>query len=308
MRLAALLALAAPALAAAQAAGEVTFDDAVVNAAECAPGATTTVILTWNPAFQTDKSLVPGVYKVLASNTKPPDTGDRFCPADAPTAATPVHTAQVGANVTANVSAPQSATLNTADFVEAAGLEACSVTTDTPIYVCVEFQPYKSGSTTELLDRTGWAVGKLTLTLSKPAKPVITDVKFGDGALNVFIDEGTGGAADTVAYRVVATTTDPADPEPTHDTGRVTASDGEIRIDGLVNGVTYTVEVYAISGAGNESEKSAPAEGTPDGVMNFFELYRSKGGVEQGGCGTGSAGTLALAAVAALLALARRRA
>jgi hypothetical protein len=118
-----------------------------------------------------------------------------------------------------------------------------------------------------------------------PTKPTVLSLAVGEGALDVRWQL----ESNAVRYRVEATeqgtTNVSRSPEVTGDSRR---------ISGLRNGVPYEVRVVGISEAGNESTPSEPLVGTPQLVNDFWEGYRSAGGSEQGGCGTGGAGALAL--------------
>ena len=75
-----------------------------------------------------------------------------------------------------------------------------------------------------------------------------------------------------------------------------------------MNGVTYSVVVYAYSKAGNRSDASAAVTGTPQPVARLLgPVPGSAAAPSSGGCASGSAGALALLGTAALLALARRK-
>jgi uncharacterized protein (TIGR03382 family) len=104
---------------------------------------------------------------------------------------------------------------------------------------------------------------------------------------------------------MVGTTTGASDPN-THTSSRFTATSA--RFDGLVNSVTYAVTAKAFSKADNPSLDSAPETGTPQVVLDFWEVYKDEfGGRDNGGCAGGPAGPLALVLVAGGLALLRRR-
>jgi uncharacterized protein (TIGR03382 family) len=84
---------------------------------------------------------------------------------------------------------------------------------------------------------------------------------------------------------------------------------GTIVCSGLTNGTSYTATATGLSAAGNPgpvSDVAGPA--TPLPFSGFWELYKSDGGVETGGCGTGGAGVFAPAlALLGFLAARRRR-
>lgn len=130
-----------------------------------------------------------------------------------------------------------------------------------------------------------------------PAAPTINSVEGLDGALAINV---SGDAdADTFIIRVEA-------PD-----GNVITKDfpggGTIRVDGLQNNTVYSVTAVAIDLAGNESPPSAAMEGTPRATAGFYRHYRDAGGSETGGCSHAGAVLAAWAALAALVAVARRR-
>ena len=292
--------LTAPALAAAQVADGVlqpVAGDEFVNAAQCAGTDTTPVELVWNTHVNTTFT-AGGTYRLFASSKQPATSGTdaNFCPE---TDGTDVSAAQVGTDLDATAqSVTASMEFSPREMVQAAGYDACDATSEKTIYLCIHWYD-TSGA------RNGWAKGTVKLSFEAPAAPVDVSVTPGDGALNVRWTAGTGGAVDATEYGVVATTTDARDPAGTHEFART--NDTSFRGRGLVNGVTYSVVVYAYSKAGNRSEASAAVSGTPQPVSDFWDQYRQSGGGEKGGCASGSAGALALLGTAALLALARRK-
>jgi uncharacterized protein (TIGR03382 family) len=95
-------------------------------------------------------------------------------------------------------------------------------------------------------------------------------------------------------------------------TSTATGNAGNIVCGGLTNGVSYSISATGISAAGNPGVSAASwpagADTTPLPFEDFWTTYKSRGGIEQGGCGTGGAGALAPAlALVALLAARRRR-
>jgi hypothetical protein len=277
-------ALAAPALAGAQVADGVlqpVSGDEFVNAAQCTGADTSSTALVWNTHVTATFSQ-GGKYRLFASNKQPGTTGTdaNYCPETDDTA-NGVRAGQVGADLDATSQAVTAAQdFSPLEMVRAAGYDACDA-------------------------RNGWAKGTVKLSLTKPAAPVSVSVTPGDSALNVRWSAGSGGAVDAAEYAVVATTTDARDATGTHAFGKT--NDTSYRAKDLVNGVTYSVVVYAYSAAGNPSPASAAVAGTPLPVSDFWDVYRQSGGPERGGCASGPAGAAALLGTAALLALARRK-
>jgi uncharacterized protein (TIGR03382 family) len=306
MRRAWLLALvAAPAIAAAQAEGQITFDNGrtfpnYINAAECAGDST--IDLAWTVTILSGFTGFPlgGTYQVYASNQQPTNN---TCFIEK-NESTGLFAGPVGAQIAGTGQTMAAQPFDPSLIVTAAG-KTCTNTGDQTIYVCV--QGTSGGS------NFGFATGTLTLSVSPPPAPVNVSVAPGDSALNVSWDPGvatSGALGDSQEYQVDATfvrTTSTATDSGTHSSGRVTATD--LRLGGLVNTVVYGVTVTAFSKAGNQSSPSDPAkEGMPEVVDDFWDAYSARGR-EQGGCasGAGAAGTLALLAAASLVALLRRR-
>ena len=79
-----------------------------------------------------------------------------------------------------------------------------------------------------------------------------------------------------------------------------------VTINNLENGKTYSVRVVALDAAGNESEPSDTAEGTPVPTQGFWGNYQDAGGQDTGGC-SAVGGISASWALLALGLLRRRR-
>ncbi len=165
-------------------------------------------------------------------------------------------------------------------------------------YVCL----FTTGTTTSPA-----ATLNIPLDYAAPPAPVIRSVTPGDSALEVSWDDGTGsaeaGASGAAAsYRVYWG----GQGEALTRSERVTQS-RSFRIGGLVNSVAYDVQVSALTSGGNEGPRSALASGTPTFVYDFWRLYKQDGGEEQGGCGAGPGGLLALLGLLPLALRPRRR-
>jgi len=153
------------------------------------------------------------------------------------------------------------------------------------------------------------AAAPLTLDLLTPATPTLNDVSPGDSSLHVSWAAGTTGGIDagtigaSTSYKVIATDTTTGKE---HTTDPISSATGGV-IGGLTNGVTYDVQVVALSTANNESARSNTIQGTPVEVLDFWRNYKQDSGREQGGCASGAAGLVALLALAPLALRARRR-
>ncbi len=315
MRRALLLAvLAAPALVSAQTvpSGTIQFskdngNDLVhgpyISADECA-SATDLIYLSWNTALLSGQSWPASAkYQVYVSNKQHPGTSPSPCTTQ-PDTGNGTYAGAVGSPVTATAQTQNLVAYNTNLFVSAEANPnlTCSVTADTPIYVCVQASDANSGTI------VGYAVANtnpvLTLSTSRPDAPTnVQAVPADDGALRI---SWTAPASSTSAYDYVLTVT-----------GQTTDTTPHVKSDlvalsyvmsGLTNDVVYDISVVARSRAGNESLTAGTTTGTPVHVANFWDVYHTVyKGREQGGCSGGAAGPLALLGVAALLAALRRR-
>lgn len=238
-------------------------------------------------------------------NTANPTTGSTLnlylAKADSgcPPTATAKTTLQSGLANTATTAGPYQVT---SQLIVPLGITSCATGALTILNLCVT----EVTGTTE----TSRAVGTMVLDGTTPSIPVVTGATPGDGALNVAWDAGTGGSGVSASYKVLATapagcvTTACTE---THLSGEVTGSTS-YRMTGLTNNVTYDVRVIAFTAAGNPSaDYSAPFPGTPQPVDDFWTHYQAAGGREQGGCGLGGDGPLALLALLPLLPRLRRR-
>ncbi len=295
MRRALLLAVLAPALAArAQTTGQITFTPTAIGVAGCDPANAQTLTLAFTPQLASGVTLSGGIYRVFATDTAPTTAtnGISVCKTASDTSS---HAAQIGPDVTATTTTPQSIDVNASDVVAASGA-TCAQTTDKTIYVCVHYLP--TGTTVPV----GSATGTIIFSVQKPAKPTGVVVEPADGALVV-----SWSAPSNATEYVVHADPVTAGADVSHETGRVTSTSDQ-RIAGLVNGVTYDVTVVAYSAGGNASDPSDPVPGTPQPVDDFWDRYRAAGGREQGGCASGPAGLLGMLLAAAALARAGRKA
>jgi MYXO-CTERM domain-containing protein len=185
-------------------------------------------------------------------------------------------------------------------FGAAVGQAACGAGED--LFLCLEA---RRGTGHAAAISTARA--QLSLVVSKPRAPTLTSVTPGEHALNVDWDAPDPGLRES--YAVVTRTDDPLDPGYASTTlvrtsPRATATD--LRVEGLTNGVVYTVHVLAFNDADNPSDPSNSTTASPVSVKDFWELYEDAQGRDQGGCGTAGAGVLGLLGVVALVALRRR--
>lgn len=299
---AALLFCLLPSLAVAQTSGQVLpsensntgsggRNDGNVNIAECAgtAGGGIADAMTFNWVLNTTKPTTGSTLNLYLAKA------DSNC---APAATARVTLASGLAN-SVTTSGPYQVT---SQLVVPLGITTCANGALTNLNLCVT----EVTGTTE----TARAVGIMVLDGTTPSIPVVTGATPGDGALNVAWDAGTGGSGVSASYKVLATApagcVAPACTE-THLSGEITGST-TYRMTGLTNDVTYDVRMIAFTDAGNPSaDYSAPFPGTPQPVDDFWTHYQASGGREQGGCGLGGDGPLALLALLPLLPRLRRR-
>ncbi len=272
-----------------------------INNADCPTSSTNQIWLSWRTALLGTWPAAAR-YQVYVSNKQHPATSPSPCTTQPN--GTDTFAGAVGDPVPATSAQTQNLVpYDTGKFVAALNDPnlTCSVTADTPIYVCVQASDASNGTV------VGYAVGTLTLSTWLPGAPTgVVATPADDGALQI-----SWTAPSSTAYDyVLSAATGPTDPSP-HTASDIRAL--SYLMSGLTNGATYTISVYARSQAGNVSQTAGTTTGTPVHVANFWDVYHDAppngfGGQEQGGCSTGAAGPAALLAVAALLAKLRRRA
>jgi Synergist-CTERM protein sorting domain-containing protein len=271
-----LLALVAPSLAVAQITVSETsdsFDDQIINIAECEGGVFSNFRFTWQI---TSAGLTSGDLRVSDQSGCPQRTTENAA-----------NTSAIGtfSSVTGTTDAQSAPTLAPKVGV------TCGDGQLRTVYFCAVARVTGGGSETSIS-------GTFQIDGTIPEIPVITKLDPGDGALEVAWDP----AANADRYFVSATPVG----QPQGFRREVSALDH--RITGLTNGVQYEVRVTGVSIGGNESPvQTAPPTATPVPVNDFWRLYRGSGGQDEGGCTTGAgAGALALLALVPLV-LRRKR-
>jgi uncharacterized protein (TIGR03382 family) len=185
----------------------------------------------------------------------------------------------------------------------AAPVGDCLGASDVPVWLCAYYLP--GGSTVNAQVIQGSTAFNFQLAI--PPKPVISGVNPGDGQLSVNVLPGTTTALEKATASVTYTVTCTPAAGGTSVTGGP-ANSGTIVCPGLTNGVAYTVAATGLSAAGNTGPASDSSSGMPLPFLDFWQVYKGQGGVEQGGCSTGGAGPLApVLALLGLLAVRRRR-
>jgi hypothetical protein len=304
--------LAAPALAVAQApiAGQIIFQNGrdfpmFVNSLECGSHAQVSII--WTPILLGGTTTIPGAaqYNMYASNVDPATNGAgaNTCFKTTNSGTNPVTANQITNIGGVNPPITTTAVIDLTDFINAAGFSCAS--NGSMLWICIEGI---AGGV-----KFGYAASSVTISTAIPPPPTISGITPGDGALNVSWDAGFQTSTfpgDNYAYRLEAvmagtTVVGVTDPNP-HVSSQFTATNA--RFDGLVNSVTYNVTVTTFSKGGSPSDPSAPVQGTPQAVLDFFDTYKNAPyNGRDVGCASGLSGPLALALVAGALALARRR-
>jgi Fibronectin type III domain len=287
-RLAAILLFAAPSIALAQTAGNGTVtvaenadQDKIVSVAECLNTKQDNLQVTW-----TFSSGGAGPFEVRISDQS-------GCQISSTTGGTiTAKSFTIATNITTNNFADSQAVSNRINQVFGAGCP----TTATALFVCI------------VDDATSTIItGSIPLDLAAPPAPVANDPTPGDNALNVSWSQGSGsvdgGTGAANGFRIFC---EPSASAP--DGGDIATKCADItgqgttstRVTGLTNGTEYAVEVTAVTLSGNESPHSNRVFGTPIEIQDFWRLYKSDGGREQGGCAAGAGGLLALLALAPL--------
>ncbi|BDG02452.1 fibronectin type III domain-containing protein [Anaeromyxobacter oryzae] len=272
-----------------------------ISLAECRGGS---VPLEWNLTGVTFTAR--GQYRIFASSRDPAtrtgaDLG--FCDETAATTPVVVYAGSVGSAPA--TTAVQDLGVSGSDIVKAVlppsatapGTDPCTSTNETTsLWICVHWIDASS-------TRAGVASGKFILQVQAPGDPTNVTASAGDRAIEARWDASTGGAA---VDHYVATATPVGGGTPIS-SGETNAT--SVRIGGLQNDVQYNITVTAFSKAGNPSNAVAASNNpvSPLPVEDFWDWYKLQGGQEAGGCASGSAGVFALAGVAALLAMRRRR-
>jgi MYXO-CTERM domain-containing protein len=197
-----------------------------------------------------------------------------------------------------------------ASMASAGGVTNCASPADVTINLCVYYLP--GGST------ANWQLASSNINfkfeLAIPPPPSVTRSSPGDGQLGVTVAAGTT-STDYQADSATTTYSISCTPAPgsigSSGTGGPSNA-GTIVCGGLTNSVAYVVTATGTSQAGNAGPSSTgygpDATTTPLPFLNFWQIYKTQGGVEQGGCSTGGAGALWPAiTLLGLLAVRRRR-
>lgn len=265
----------------------------LANQAECS---STTSTATW--------TIGSSVTPVIAN-------GDRYRLGAATQGAGCTTSGTIPAGISQDLTATGATQVVTGVFVTAmattASVGSCTQAGDVTIALCVYYLPGGSTTSWQLVSQ-----GTFVFQLAVPPRPRINGVTPGDSQLSVAVVAGDPTATETatrsVTYRVTCTPSTGGGSPVTSGSSNV----GSVICGGLTNSIAYTVTAQATSQAGNPGAVSDPAgpdaSTTPLPFLDFWQVYKGQGGVEQGGCSTGGAGALAPAlALLGLLAVRRRR-
>jgi hypothetical protein len=313
-------ALLAPAIALGQSttptAGQIILDGlptstvSYVNLAQCTgqqnairqTADSLTVDLTWNlsldPALAT-AFVTGGTYKLFVANQQADSTVSAFsCLSNNTT----FKSAQIDLSAfTVNDQNPMLSAISparkdlAAALATAVGQGACTTALTgvaSTVYLCLQWSLNGNAA--------GRATTSMTLDVTPPGAPTLsTPIGAGDGRLF----PTWSSVSDAATYKAFAV--DAANPAVVRSSSE--GQSASATIGGLTNGTTYSVTAYAFDAAENPSVASNAVDGVPEPVSSFWDVYKSRGGGETGGCGTGPAGALALLCAAAALLAARRR-
>jgi hypothetical protein len=263
--------------------------DLYVNLDECTGKTADNLTLTWQVASAGVVPTVPSGTTVSLTISK-----DASCPPAGTATVWQPATAPDAAGSASGGYPPTGGSLPVTTVLTALGLNTCP-SQQTPLNACAAMT---------ISGTTYTATGSITFDTQLPPAPTLGGVEPGDSALIVSYTAGISGGSTPAAtdhYQAQATGPDGL----VHLSSSTTATSA--RIEGLANGETYDVVVYAYNKAGNQSAASNTVAGSPEPVIDFWQAYKSGGGREQGGCGAGSAGDVAPILAASALALALRR-
>ncbi|MFY1831209.1 MXAN_2561 family MXYO-CTERM-anchored protein [Myxococcus fulvus] len=194
--------------------------------------------------------------------------------------------------------------LNISEALTKAG-QTCEAQTENKSFkLCASVRPFSTNATT--CEATATSVGSpavtLTLDPKPPAAPILPTVTGLDTALSVDVT----APSDSSQMRVEVVSLVAGEDGGSTTAGAVVRSKDQtsantlFRMENLENGVEYGVRVLALDKAGNVSEPSPLATGTPVASNGFWAAYRGAQGAETGGCGAGGGGLAVGAVVAAL--------
>ena len=267
-----------------------------VNLAQCQGSATSNPLkIEFNiPSFSNG-----GTYNLYASTAQPSaGTGSvTLCAETSATSANPpVYAGSVGsataASAVTDIDISGALVVST---ITPPGNKACDPSQENQqIWICAHWTDQNANKD------VASAFGKFILQFAKPSPP--TGVSASPGSDKLYVSwTASDPSGPALADHYVATAT-PSAGGSTVSSGSVTGTSAII--DGLQNGTEYSVVVYAYSIGGNQSDPSSPAvNATPVPGADFWDVYKNRGGQEQGGCSTGGAGALGLLGAAGLLAL-----
>jgi MYXO-CTERM domain-containing protein len=246
-----------------------------------------------------------GTYNLFASTHEPSTSGTSSVLLCAETSSTsvnpPIYAGGVGNGITADA-AVKDAAISGADVVKKItppDNPVCDASQENQqIWICAHWTDANANKD------VASATGKFILQFAKPSPP--TGISAGPGSGKLYVSwTASDPSGPALADHYVAAAT-PTAGGSTVFSGSVTGTSASI--GGLSNGTEYSVVVYAYSIGGNQSDASSPAAlATPVAGADFWDVYKDRGGQEQGGCASGGAGALGLLGAVAGLVLRRRK-
>ncbi|AKF80861.1 fibronectin [Myxococcus fulvus 124B02] len=217
---------------------------------------------------------------------------------------TPSSTEVTLEEITSSSPANGTVSVNISEALTKAG-QTCEAQTENKSFkLCASVRPFNSTGTQCEATATSVGTPAITLTLDPkpPAAPILPTVTGLDTALSVDVT----APSDSSQMKVEVVKLVAGEDGGSTTAGDVvrskeqTSSNTLFRMDNLENGVEYGVRVFALDKAGNQSEPSPLATGTPIASNGFWAAYRGAQGAETGGCGAGGGGLAVGAVVAAL--------
>lgn len=179
----------------------------------------------------------------------------------------------------------------------------------------VQFVYTNPNNTDDSGDTYVWYQSRVILDSSRPSTPSVTDASAGSSVIRVRFEELDDSDIQYRAYYSTTEFSSSTDPEVQPTTVSMTedrsGSPIEIESSDFAVGETYFVSVAAIDSNGNASELARPLSVTIQATSDFYETYRARGGVEEGGyCAAAPARSAAGSAMLLMgaLAMTRRRA
>lgn len=148
------------------------------------------------------------------------------------------------------------------------------------IYILIEAQDSADGGSSSLKFQDNIKSLLVYIDRVPPPIPRVNSIVPGENSLRVYLNwGGDSDDSDKYGFNIYYKKSDSNDEPLVQKNVRST----DIKITGLINNVNYDIWAEQIDRAGNVSEKSEVARGTPREVLDYYEYYKSSGGNEKGG-------------------------